>query len=295
MELVPGALIDSHVHLWDLDRFTYPWLQEEGEVLRRNYLPSHLAQHQAGLGIAGSVFVQADCLPGQALAEARWVQQLAYGGAPIVGIVAGAQLEFADGLLERLEVLAEIPLVVGVRRLLQDEAAGFVTSDAMVAGTRQLAEFGLTMDLCIREWQLAEAAALVDACPAVEFVVDHLAKPTITNSAFAAWASDLARLAERPNVRCKLSGLATEADEPMRSAEALRPWLEHAIAVFGPERCMFGSDWPVLATARTYEWWVDVVLSVLSGLDQHERELVLNGTASETYDSRRRSAQLKEW
>jgi L-fuconolactonase len=134
---------------------------------------------------------------------------------------------------------------------------------------------------------------LVDRCPDVLFVLDHLGKPRITAEDFTPWAAALTRLAERPNVRCKLSGLMSEAPAHRRTTSALRPWLEHALTAFGPRRCMFGSDWPVLAGVGSYAQWCDTVLDALVGLSEEERGWVLSGTATATYDPVHRAARAK--
>ncbi len=208
------TIIDSHVHLWNRERFDYDWLNSQAPALQGDFLLSDLAVAQAsatGVYFSGSVFVQADCRSDQSVAEAAWVQECADAGAPIVAVVAAAQLERGAHAATQLEELAELPLVVGVRRLLQDEPVGFATGDDFVTGVRLLADHAFTMDLCIREWQLPEVAALAARCPEVTFVLDHLGKPTVSTSAFGTWARDLGRLAALPNVRCKLSGIASEA------------------------------------------------------------------------------------
>lgn len=273
-------VIDSHAHFWDRDRFDYEWLREAG-TLSRNFVPSQLFANPA---IEAAVFVQADCRVDQALDEARWVSSLATDhGQPILAIVGHAPLERGLDVANDLAMLADVPLVAGVRRLLQSEAPGFALDPGFVVGVRLLARHDLTMDLCIRDWQLGEATALVERCGDVRFVLDHLGKPTVTEAAFGAWADDLAALAAHPNVQCKLSGLLTEAPAELRSASHLLPLVRHAIEVFGPERCMFGSDWPVLTTVADYDDWLAIVLQAVDHLADDDIEKVLRGTALATY------------
>jgi L-fuconolactonase len=286
-------MIDAHVHLWDRARFDYAWLANAGPELQRDIGAGDLA-NELGDAVEGAVFVQADCDPSQSLAEAGWVQGLADAGGPIVAIVAAAPLELGGAVAGHLDSLAELRSVAGVRRLTQDEAPGFMLEPRFVEGIRLLAAYGMTMDLCIRSWQLPEATALVAACPEVTFVLDHLGKPAIDDGAFGDWAAQLNALANAPNVRCKLSGLATEASGPLHSPDAVRPWLDHALSAFGAERCMFGSDWPVLTLAARYGWWVDAVAGVVDDLTEAEAARVWAGTAAETYDPLRRQQQQKE-
>ncbi len=276
----PPALVDSHVHFWDRQLFHYAWLQGESPTLQRDFLPDDLVPALASLDgarPAGLVFVQADCRSDQGAEEVAWVHRLAASGADVLAVVAHAPLHqgrACDAVLD--ELVATAPLVSGIRRLLQDEPPGFLIEPSLVSGIQLLARHGLTMDLCVRQHQLEEAADLVDRCPDVLFVLDHLGKPRITTGDHAAWAASLTRLAARPNVRCKLSGLMSEAPPHRRTSSALRPWLEHALAVFGPDRCMFGSDWPVLTGVADYRQWYETVLDALGELSEEERARVLS-------------------
>lgn len=277
-------IIDSHLHFWDRERFRYPWLEDEKELLSSTHLPGDLVD--SGWAADSIVAVQADCLRQHGLGEAKWFSELAADGAPIDAIVAFAPLESSLQLAAHLAALAELPRVRGVRRLLQDASPGTATTPEFIAGVRSLADYRFTMDLCIRHLQLPEVTVLVEQCPDVSFVLDHLGKPSIRPNYFATWADDLARLAALPNVAVKLSGLLTEAAPERRNAAALRPWLDHALQVFGPARCMFGSDWPVLNAAGSFAAWVEVVADALSSYSGGEAEAVWSGTARATYVAR---------
>ena len=294
----PPALVDSHVHFWDRGRLHYEWLAGGSTALQRDFLPEDLVPELVALtrvSPAGLVFVQADCLPEQGDAEVAWVHELARSGAAVLAVVAHAPLEKGLGCEPGLErLVGTAPLVSGVRRLLQDEPPGFVTDPSLVAGVQLLARHGLAMDLCVRQHQLGEVVDLVDRCPDVLFVLDHLGKPRMTTEDLAPWAATLTRLAERPNVRCKLSGLMSEAPPGRRTTSGLRPWLEHALSAFGPRRCMFGSDWPVLTGVASYPQWCDIVLDTLAELSEEERRWVLSGTATATYDPVERAARAKD-
>jgi L-fuconolactonase len=175
---------------------------------------------------------------------------------------------------------------VGVRRLLQGAPAAAITHPRLAEGVRLLGEKGLTFDLCVSHEQLRAAARLVEACPDTSFVLDHLGKPAVAASLLDPWRDDIRRLAAFPNVTCKLSGLATEAGPGWTSAD-VRPYLEHALEVFGPGRCMVGSDWPVLTLAGTMERWFDAVLDVVGRLREQDVRAVLDDTASTVYGIRR--------
>ena len=291
-----AQVVDAHLHFWDRDRFEYAWLEGEGDFLRGNFLPSDVEGDLAAAGVRGDaavVAVEADRRADQALAEAAWFHELAAAGAPIVSVVASAPLERGAVCAEHLEALAAMPLVGGVRRLLQDEARGFSLQDDFVAGVRLLAELELTMDLCIRQSQMPDAIALAQLCPDVRFVLDHLGKPRIADDAFEEWSAAMTRLAACPNV-CKVSGLVTEAPPNMRDSDALRPWIYVALREFGPQRCLFGSDWPLVATAASYAAWFDAVSQALEGASISDRMGVMGANALTTYVSSRHTSRSEE-
>ena len=272
--------LDTHVHFWDPGRFDYPWLGSAG-ALNRAFLPEDLLRetdHRVQI-----VVVEADRRPGQALAEVEWVCGLREAGAPVVGVVAHAPLEVGVQVEGRLGELAAVPLVGGVRRLLQDEGEGFALAPGFLQGADLLARAGMPLDVCIRRHQLAEATELVRRCPELTFVLDHLGKPEVSPESLRPWARDLRRLADLPNVTCKLSGLATEAEPDRRTPAHLVPFLRQAIDLFGPRRCMFGSDWPVLTTAMSYSRWLGVVAEAIGDLTAEEQDHVMRRTALGVY------------
>jgi L-fuconolactonase len=273
------ALLDAHLHFWDATVRHHDWLAAH-PPLQRRFGPEDLdaGAHE----VIGAVFVQADCRDAEALDEVRWVADLARDHSLIRGIVAYAPLHRGREAECDLAAVAADPLVVGVRWLLQGRPGEEITGRALICGLRLLAEWGLTFDLCATHDQLAAVASLVEACPQTSFVLDHLGKPPVAGGQLDPWRDDLARIASLPNVACKLSGLATEA-APGWAAADVRPYLEHALEVFGPQRCMIASDWPVATLAATVEQWFDVVLDVIAQLPAQQRAAVLSGTAAATY------------
>lgn len=279
-----NQIIDSHVHFWDRSRLEYRWLDREPSHLAMDQLPAQL--RAAGGDVDGLVFIQADCRDDQGFDEASWVHELAEQGVPVLAVVAHAPLETASAA-GRLDELTTLPLVRGIRRLLQDEGPGFAVDPRLVEGVRLLAERDLTFDLCVREHQLRECLELTARVPEVTFILDHLAKPNVSaGNNFGEWSALIDELASRPNVLCKLSGLGNEAQPQDRTMAAFRPWIEHAIAAFGAARCMYGSDWPVLTLAGTYTQWFEIVSTIASELSEKERDLIMAGTALITYGRR---------
>jgi L-fuconolactonase len=232
--------------------------------------------------VAEFVLVQADCVAEQALAEIAWLSEQAAFLRCVRGIVGYAPLHDPVATEAHLRELRGFPLVVGVRRLIQDEPPGFTSQPGLRAGVALLAAEDLVCDLCVREPQLTEVVDLVRAVPDVRFVLDHLGKPRVGADP-TRWRRDLRALAELPNVMVKLSGLMTE----VIPGGDVRPYLEYALAVFGPQRCLFGSDWPVLTLAGSYAQWRDTVLDAVAGLSDAEVEAVLHGNARALYRPRR--------
>ena len=252
------ALIVSHVHFWDPAYLRYEWLTDLPQI-HRPFLPEDLQEQAGDLSLAGMVFVQADCVAEDALREAAWITQLAEAEARIQGIVAFAPLEQGNEARRVLDELAQMPLVKGVRRLIQSEAAGFATQPAFVAGVQALSDYGFSFDICILHHQLGDVLRLVEQCPKIHFVLDHLGKPDAKTPLFEPWAGQITELARFPKVYCKLSGLVTEADHQKWTREGVKPYIDQAIQAFGPDRVMYGGDWPVSLLATTYQEWVETL------------------------------------
>ena len=238
-------VVDAHVHLWDPRRLRYTWL--DGTELDRLIDASTL--RAASGTVTDFVVVQADCADTQGLAEVEWLVEQSAQLPGLRGIVAFAPLERGAAVRDHLGALRAIPSVVGVRRLIQDERPGFAVADRFLDGVAALADFELTFDVCVRSSQLDEVIELVRRTPDVQFVLDHVGKPQIGADP-SRWRLQIAELATRRNIVCKLSGLMTEIVSGPTGVEAVEPYLAHALAEFGPDRCLFGSDWPVMTPGR---------------------------------------------
>ncbi|GAA3938031.1 amidohydrolase family protein [Microbacterium soli] len=239
-------VVDSHLHLWDPELLEYDWL--EGPLDRRFAEEEFLAERLEGIEEETAVFVQADPVPELSLDEVRWADAIS-SPAGVVAIVAGARLDRGTETEQQLAALASFERVVGVRHLLQGEPAGFALGEDFLRGAREVSRRGWTFDACVRADQLGEVAALAASVPELPVVLDHLGKPAIGTATDPAapsetWAEDLRALGAHPQVFCKLSGLPAEAGGVWTDAQ-VRPFLDAALAAFGPRRLMWGSDWPV--------------------------------------------------
>ena len=274
----PARIIDAHIHVWDPTVLFYPWLDADVD-LRRPFLPTDL--HRSN-GAGEWVMVQAEARHDQSLAELEWIAGLAASEPALRGMVVRAPVELGRAVSDQLEQIAANRLTVGVRRLIQDEPAGLAQGGSFIDGVRTVGEFGFPFDICVRAAEREDVAPLVDACPDVTFVLDHVGKPAIARSEWEPWRQQLADLARRPNVVCKLSGLTTEAG-PGWHEGSVRPYLEHALESFGPQRCMFGSDWPVATLTTGYERWLDLVTDLVAGGSDSDVEAVFAETAERVY------------
>ena len=271
--------IDAHQHFWRYSPAAYPWISPEMQRLATDYLPPALEAVAAPVGIDGSVAVQAR----QTVEESRWLLELAAANPFIRGVVGWVDLR-APRVGEQLAVLAADPKFVGVRHVVQDEPdPRFLLGEAFVRGLRQLHAFGLTYDLLLFPPQLPAAVELVAAMPEQPFVLDHLAKPRIKEKTLDPWRRDIEALARHRHVCCKLSGLVTEAAWRGWTRADFTPYLDVAIAAFGPERLMFGSDWPVCLLAGEYAEVVEIVRAHCGRLSVGEQAAIWGGTAARVY------------
>ena len=279
------AIIDSHLHLWDPERLTYPWLSAV-PAIGGPRLPRDFRAASDGFDVKKMVLVQCDTAPEQARDEVRWVAELAAGEEPrLAGIVAWAPVSRGAAAADELDWLADVPLVRGVRQLIQGEADdGFCARPDFVRGVQLLGERGLSFDLCIKgDGQFESVLELVERCPQVDFVLDHLGKPFIGESRIEPWAGCMRRLAEAPNVFCKISGMSTEADWNDWSVDDLRPYAEIAFEAFGPDRVMFGGDWPVVDLASSWPQWVRTLDELTAGFSASGRRKLFHDNAASFY------------
>src|SRR3954470_13875719 len=264
------AIVDTHLHIWDLRRLRYPWLASV-PMLNRNHLIEDYRRACGSVQVAKMVFLQCECDFAQFQEESDWVTEVARVDPRIRGIVPWAPLEKGDAAGDALAKLASNPLVKGIRRIIQFEAdPEFCLQPDFIRGVQALHGHGLTFDLCINHLQLPNTIKLVRQCPNVMFVLDHIAKPDIKAGKLDPWRAHIRDLAMLPNTWCKISGLVTEADHQKWTPADLQPYLDHVIACFGFDRVMFGGDWPVSTQATDYPRWVNTLDAALKGASGDE-------------------------
>ena len=274
--------IDAHHHLWQYNESDYVWMTEKMQSLRRDFLAPELISEFEGAGIDGSVAVQAR----QSLAETEWLLQIAHSDPLIRGVVGWVPLSDSD-IGEHLDRLSHNFALRGVRHVLHDEPDDFyMLREDFNRGIDRLSEYGLTYDILIFEHHLPQTIRFVDRHPNQAFILDHIAKPRIREQILSPWKENIQELAKRPNVYCKLSGVVTEADWGSWNQDQLIPYFDTVLSAFGPNRLMFGSDWPVLTLASSYQGWTDTVRSLVAGLSRDEQESISSGSAIAAYHLR---------
>ncbi len=270
--------IDAHQHFWRLARGDYGWLTPSLGAIHRDFDPADLQPVLRRHGIDATILVQA--APTQA--ETAWLLQTAAATGVVAGVVGWVDLAAADAPA-KIARLAADRLLVGIRPMVQDiPDDDWLLWDELTAGFASLARHGLVFDALVLPRHLSRLAAVVDRHPGLTFVIDHLAKPPVASGVLAPWDADIAALARRPNVMCKLSGLATEA-APDWTIDDLQPYAAHVLACFGPERVLWGSDWPVVELAGGYDAWWQATGALLDALAPADRDAVLGDNARRIY------------
>lgn len=272
------VIIDAHQHFWRIDRGDYSWMDDSVAAIRRDILLPDLAPLAAAGGIRGTVAVQA----APTLAETEFLLSLADQSPLIRGVVGW--IDLTGDVPAQLARLSH-PRLKGIRPMLQDIAdTNWILRPDVLAGLEAVAAAGLRMDVLITPRHFDVIDRLAHRLPQLPLILDHCAKPVFDGSdPGVEWRQGIAALAAHPQLSCKLSGLANEFG-PGWSAEALRPVFDHVLRHFGPERLMWGSDWPVLELAGTYPDWLAVAQELAADLSPEARQNLFAATATRIYN-----------
>lgn len=275
--------IDSHHHFWNYSAEQYGWIREDMSVLRRDFLPADLQAVMAETGIDGVISVQAR----QSVEETRWLLELAETHDFIKAVVGWLPLADSN-VREEIEHWSHAQKLRAVRHVVQDEPDdAFILGKEFNAGVAHLKDYGLVYDILIFAKHLTNSIKFVDQHPEQQFVLDHIAKPTIRSAEFdTQWKVDMLELAKRPNVYCKFSGVATEVRDEAWDVELIQPYWEVALEAFGTERLMYGSDWPVCLLRSEYARWVEAVSQLAGSLSADEQERFWGANAMLAYGIR---------
>lgn len=270
--------IDAHQHFWQIERGDYGWLTPDLGALYADYQPDDLAPFLARNGISGTVLVQA--APTEA--ETTYMLALASTHDVIKGVVGWTDFE-APNAADRINELSELPKLVGLRPMIQDIADDtWMLQDNLRSAFLTLEKSRLVFDALTLPRHLGHLLTLLDRYPKLACVIDHGSKPIIADKKIRDWAADMKALARETNACCKLSGLVTEAGSTW-TREDLKPYVDHLLEIFGPERLIWGSDWPVSTLAATYDQWVETTDWLLRDLDDADQAKVLGTNAIKVY------------
>jgi len=279
MKKAATGFVDAHHHVWSLKRGDYAWLTPALEPIHRDFTLADLAPLREAAGVTTTVLVQA----APTVAETRFLLKVAEDSDGVVkGVVGWVDLAGADAI-PTLTRLARNPLLKSIRPMLQDlpDPAWVLRADVGRA-LAALPRLGLRFDALVKPAQLSALLPMLDRYPDLAVVIDHGAKPDIANGMWEPWARSMRAAAANPRVRCKLSGLATEAG-PNWTIDTLRPYFEHLLDCFGAQRLMWGSDWPVVNLGGSYQRWFAASVALMAGLTPQERAAIMGGTARKFY------------
>jgi L-fuconolactonase len=256
-------IVDAHHHFWDPTRRRYPWMGEELEAIRRPFGPDDLRPLLAASGVDKTILVQTI----SSVEETREFLETAASNEFIAGVVGWIDLT-SPSVADDLASLSN-DLMVGIRHQVHDEPdPRWLLREDVQRGIAVVGEAGLVYDLLVRARELPAALETVRRNRDVSFVIDHAAKPRIAGGSWdGEWEERLAPFSDEPNVVCKLSGLVTEADWKSWTPEQLAPYVRRVLGWFGPERCMFGSDWPVCLLAASYAQVLDTMRQIVGPND----------------------------
>jgi L-fuconolactonase len=277
------AIVDSHVHLYDIDRFRYGWL-DAAPKLKRTSLLEDFDRARGQVMVDRIVFAEVAVDPGLHLAEAKFIQALADEDARLCGMVAHAPLEKGKAIEADLVALKKHRVLRGIRRLIETERdPSFCLEPGFVEAVKLLPRHGLTFDICVKHWALTYAIELARRCPEVTFILDHIGKPDIRHGLHEPWRGQIREIATLPNVVCKVSGVVTEADHAGWRKEELKPYIAHVIDAFGFDRVMYGSDWTVSELTHPYPVFVEILDEILAGTNEAEQRKLYRDTAIRVY------------
>jgi L-fuconolactonase len=271
--------VDSHIHFWKYDKVKDSWITDDMKVLQKHYLPENAALTFRNNGIDGCVAVQAS----QSELETHFLTELAKTHPVIRGVVGWIDLQ-NENINERLEYFSQYSVIKGWRHVAQAEPEDFLLRKNFQRGIAALRPYNYTYDILIYHYQLKPALEFVSGFPEQKFIIDHCAKPDIAHKKIDDWKRLMQEMAMHPNVYCKLSGLFTEAKWKEWSVADFYPYLDVVFEAFGPDRLVFGSDWPVILLSGMYVQWKSLLEKYMENFSVGDKEKVFGENAVRFYN-----------
>lgn len=264
----PLPIIDTHQHLWDLDKFKLPWhAAEDVPALRRSFVMSDYLEATKGLNVVKTVYMEVDVAPEQQVAEADYVTDLCQrGDNPMKAAVVSGR-PGSESFEPYIRKLAKNKYIKGIRQVLHGPSTpqGYCLKPEFVKSIQLLGELGLSFDLCLRSGEVVDAVKLVDQCPGTRFIIDHCGNMSVSSTDAAArsrWLDGMKQMAERKNTVCKISGIIVSANKDWK-VEDLAPNINDTMSIFGEDRIMFAGDWPVCTLRASFAQWVAALKQIV--------------------------------
>lgn len=276
-------IVDCHQHLWDLSQFRLRWLPRDGPLAKSHTMADYLREAE-GLNIVKTLYMEVDVAPEQRDAEAEYVFDLcARDDNPMVGAVIRGDPS-ADDFPAFLSRLKGNKYLKGVRQVLHGGMPRrYCLQQKFIEGCRLLGKLGLRFDICIRAEELLDAAILVDRCPDTQFVLDHCGNANVQSPDRSAWKRDIAMVAKKKNVVCKISGIIASAKPNEWKAQDLAPIIQHCAEIFGPDRILWASDWPVCTMTASLRQWVETARALVHRWSQEDQHKFFHANAEKFY------------
>ena len=272
-------IIDSHQHFWKYDPLRDAWIDASMQVIKTDFLPNDLKPILKENGVDGCMAVQAD----KSEEETEFLLACAAENPFIKGVVGWVDL-IAENLEDRLKHYTTNPLFKGVRHIVQSEKDDYLLRPDVQSGIGKLAKYNLTYDILVFPQQLPAAVQMVKKFPKQTFILDHIAKPNISEPMTELWKTNITALSKFENVSCKLSGMVTEAKKFIFKNQDFTPFLDHVFTSFGPNRLLFGSDWPVCLLAADYKKVLIIIKNYLDKYSKETKAQVLGSNAIKIYN-----------
>ena len=270
--------VDTEVHLWDLEWFEYPWLEQQPAFNKSFTLQSYLSESQKS-EITKIIFVESGVMPDFSIEEADWAIAWAKDFPILKGVIAQAYMSDSVNFPRFLELLEERPMIKGIRIPFQDALADPL---AFIKNMNRLARTDLTLDFSLAPASMMEAANLLRRCPAVPCILGCMGNPDIADKGFRSWSEGMQAIAELPHVHCKISGLLSSVDHNW-DLEQIRPYIDFVVEKFGFDRLMYGGDWPFLPEHSSYQDWAKVFDELLKPFSETDQVKMTVGNAERIY------------
>ena len=288
-------IVDTHQHLWNLDRFTLAWLDEAPPILNRSFHLGDYLMATKGLNISKAIYLEVDVIPSQQNDEARFVTEISKDPKhpTVAGVISGRPEN--EGFKKYIDQYKDNKHIKGLRRLMETTPSGFCLQPRFIHSVTYLGELNKHFEITIQPTQLNDALSLVKRCSNTRFVIDHCG--TADPKAFISeknqrgaipmheadqWKADMSRLADQSNTVCKISGIVAHAPNGW-TTEHLAPIVNHCLDEFGPDRVMFGGDWPVCLLGARYGEWVNALNEIVSNRPEGDRQKLFHRNGTRTY------------